>query len=413
MRSLSETNHVFRRLRSWFIYLVLFSTVASSCQVVSTQPLQKTREIVIGTLYAGSGSFESSSLPELRGLKFWATTVDREKGIFIKAYQSYAKVRIVALNDKSSPKLAKTLYQELISKYHVDILVSDFGSVLTQPAISVAQEHQMVLFDQSGTGSGFFLENDPFLVLCDLPTSQVWPVPLAKFLLKTKHLRVAIIYASNPFDTAQDQTVATVLTKANDAPVANIAVPTSTTNYSKPLKAIEQLNPQAVIEFGYFNNDVAFLNQSYTSQLRKVLRFTAFPGQLLGDIQNQVPIQALLNTYTYNYPPTVAYSKVSEGLTTKAFEGQFFSITQHQPNFLNVAGYNTGVIIQAALQKATDTSQLGIRAALNAISGKLTTLEGTFEINSAGAQLGEVLPVAKLIENHHYLDQLFLKTVFP
>ena len=413
MASLSETDFVFRRLRMWFIYLFLFSTVASSCQVISTQPLQKTREIVIGTLYAGSGSFESSSLPELQGLKFWAKTVDRRQGIFVKAYRSYAKVRIVALNDKSSPRLAKTLYQRLVSKYHVDILVSDFGSVLTQPAIAIAQEHQMVLFDQSGTGSGFFLENDPFLVLCDLPTSQVWPVPLAKFLLKTKRLRVAIIYASNPFDTAQDQTVATVLTKANDAPVANIAVPTSTMNYTNAIKAIEPLNPQAVIEFGYFNNDVAFLTQSYTSRLHNVLRFTAFPGQLLGDIENQVPIQALLNTYTYNYPPTVSYSKVSEGLTTKAFDHQFYSDTRRQPNFLNVAGYNTGVIVQAALQKATDTSQLGIRAALNAVSGKLTTLEGTFEINSAGAQLGELLPVAKLVPNDRYFNQLFLKTVFP
>ena len=401
------------RIKLYILYFPLLSMVLASCQIVSTQPLQRTQEIIIGTLYSGSGAFQSSSIPELQGLKFWAQSVNHNKGIFVKAYQSYAKVRIVALNDKSSPTLAAQLYQELISKYHVNILVSDFGSVLTEPAIKVAQQHQMVLFDQSGTGSGFFIENDPFLVLCDLPTSQVWPIPLAKFLLKSKLHRVAIIYASNPFDTAQDQTVATVLTKDGNAPIANLSVPTSDVNYKSVIRKIQSLNPQAVIEFGYFNNDVAFLKQIYKSKLRHVLRFTAFPGQLLSDIEAQVPLKALQGTYTYNFPPSVIYKKVNAGLTTLAFKQRFRRWEGRSANFLNVAGYNTGLIIQTAIERATYTSQLGIRAALNTLSGRITTLDGTFQINSAGAQLGEVLPVAKLQPASRQNGQLALKTVSP
>jgi branched-chain amino acid transport system substrate-binding protein len=87
--------------------------------------------------------------------------------------------------------------------------------------------------------------------------------------------------------------------------------------------------------------------------------------------------------------------------------------SKHPPNFLDVAGYNTGLIIQASLQHATDDTQLGIRAALNSISGHLNTLEGTFEIDSSGAQLGESLPIAKILYRHRTENFMSLKTVYP
>jgi branched-chain amino acid transport system substrate-binding protein len=397
----------------WIAFILALSITASACQIVNSAPLTQSRVVTIGTLYAGSGAFESSSLPELEGLKFWIHEVNKRGGVYVRAYGGLATVNLVALDDKSSPSLARLLYEELITRYHVNLLVSDFGSVLTQPAIAMAQQHQMVLFDQSGTGSGFFLANDPFLVLCDLPTSQVWPLPLGKFLLRQMVKRVAIIYASNPFDSAQDQTVSTVLTKAGLPPVANISVPTSTTNYARYLRQIEPLKPKAVLEFGYFNNDVAFLNQIYHTPLDEALRFTAFPGQLLSDFIGRVPPQALAGTFTYNFPPSLRYRTTNSGLDTQRFDEIFMAWSKHPPNFLDVAGYNTGLIIQASLQHATDDTQLGIRAALNSISGHLNTLEGTFEIDSSGAQLGESLPIAKILYRHRTENFMSLKTVYP
>jgi branched-chain amino acid transport system substrate-binding protein len=66
-------------------------------------------------------------------------------------------------------------------------------------------------------------------------------------------------------------------------------------------------------------------------------------------------------------------------------------------NVLNIAGYTAGLAIQAALEHATTLSQLGLRSALSQVSGTLNTIEGTFKIDSTGAQTGEMLPVAQVM----------------
>ncbi|MDA8344811.1 MAG: hypothetical protein M0Z66_04930 [Thermaerobacter sp.] len=81
-------------------------------------------------------------------------------------------------------------------------------------------------------------------------------------------------------------------------------------------------------------------------------------------------------------------------MTLSAFSQAFQSSTGSAPNFLDVAGYNTGLAIQKTLETAKSLSQLDLRAAAGKIS--MFTLDGQFKINSEGAQLGEQLPVAQL-----------------
>lgn len=332
--------------------------------------------------------------------------MNHEGGIDVPALGHRVRLRLVAFDDRSSPTLAAHLYDRLITADHVAILVADFGSVLTSPAVTVAERDQMLLFDQTGTGSSFFLGDNPYIVLCDLPTSSVWPDPLVRFL-QAEHLRrVAVVYGENGFDGSQDATIAGQLTLADHPLVANISVPTTEKSYAAILPLLHKAHADAVIELGYQNNDVAFLRQ--LARFRKHhpwagLRvvFTAFPGQLPGLFRRQVPTPALAGTFTYEFPPAVSHQTVNVGLRLPQFSRDFTANDHRSVNFLDVAGYNTGVVIQAALEHAASFSQLGLRAALNGFSGRLKTLAGTFRVNAAGAQLGETPPVVELVLGPH------------
>ena len=372
--------------------------------------------LTIGTLYAGSGQFAGSSLPELAGLRFWVDWENRRGGAYVASLGRRVRLRLVALDDHSSPVLAARLYRRLVDADHVEILVSDFGSVLTAPAVPIAERAQMLLFDQTGTGSALFLAGDPYLVLCDLPTSAVWPDPLVHFV-ESEHLhRVALIYASNDFDAAQDTTIATALTLVGDAPVANLKVSTRTRSYSSLLGPLRARRAQAVIELGYQDNDLAFLPE--LAAYRRThpwpslrVAFTAFPGQLPALFQAEVGTPALAGTFTYGLPPTVDHRAVTMGLGIERFSADFVAGSHRPVNFLDVAGYTTGLVIESALRRAGSLSQLALRAALNAISGHLETLDGTFRINSAGAQLGETPPVAELLASTS--GATTLRVVYP
>ena len=367
-------------------------------------------EIKIGTLYASTGPFAVASQGQYEGLKFWAEGVNKDGGVFVKAYGKKIPVKIVAYDDQSSTSTATTLYNQLITQDKVDVLVADFGSVLTSVAVPLAAEHHMLLIDPTGSGANFFTKPTNYLADVSIPSSQVWPVPLAKYLLQQKIKRIAIVYDANDFDASQATTMKDELAKGGVTPVYDHGVPTSESNYTVLLHTIAASNPDAVLEFGYPPNDIAFLKALSQSGLHFPMTFTIFPGQLLALLTKNVGTKGLAYTYTYPTPPLVKYDKVSYGQNTSQFVDAFTAAKKKAPNFLDAAGYNTGLIIQHMLDMAPKFTQLDFHQALMDMSGKTTTLLGEFKINANGAQLGQFLPVAQLVPEG---DNLKVVVVYP
>ncbi|MDA8386957.1 MAG: ABC transporter substrate-binding protein [Actinomycetota bacterium] len=367
-------------------------------------------QITIGTTYSGSGSFAVSSLAELGGLKFWISHENGKGGVYVGAYKKRIPVKLVAYNDQSDPATAGVLTNQLITQNHVNILTADFGSVLTAPAVSIAQAHHMVLFDQSGTGIPFFTPSNPYIVLCNLPVSSIWPTVLSNFLI-AKHINnVAILYGTNDFDASQATTLQSKLTKAGIKVAYYQGIPTSTTSYGTLLNTIHATNPGAVLELGYQPNDVAFLQAVQSSGLHFPMVFTVFPGQLLSLFQQDVGTQGLAYTYTYATNYFHNYTSVNEGMTTSQFLTQIAKAAPQANNTVGLLGYNTGLVIQAVLKQAKSLSQTDIRAAATAVSGHLNTLDGNFVINSEGAQIGELLPLGQLVPSS---GSAAMKVVYP
>ena len=377
---------------------LIASAMTLSGMAAANAATQAPKQITIGTLYAGTGSFAQSSLPQYDGLKFWVDQMNAKGGVFVKAFHKKIPLKLVAYNDQSSSTTAATLYNQLITQDKVNILVSDFGSVLTSVAVPIAQEHKMLLFDPTGTGDSFFTPSNPYIALTSLPTSGVWPTSLANYLIKQQYKRIAVLYDQNDFDQSQATTLLAKLKAAKIAPVYSNSVPTSTSNYSVLVHAVMASNPDAVIEFGYPTNDIPFLQSVSASGAHFKMLFTIFPGQLLTNMEQNVGVAGLAGTYTYPTPPLLVYNKVNYGLGMNAFRSAFQRASHSAPNFLDVAGYNAGLVIQKALENTTGLSQLQLRKSLYTFSGKMFTLDGLFKLSPTGAQIGETLPVAQLVK---------------
>jgi branched-chain amino acid transport system substrate-binding protein len=352
--------------------------------------------ITVGTLYAGTGAFAQTSIPEYQGLQFWAKEANASGGIYVAPLKRKEKVKIVAYNDQSDATTAATLYNQLITQNKADVLVADFGSVLTAPAITIATEQHHLLFDVTGSGTSFFSGPNPYVVLTSLPVSAVWPKPLGALLLHLKAKRVAILYCQNDFDAAQAAAVKGFLSAGGVTPVYYQGVPTTQSDYSTLLASIKAKNPDAVLEFGYPNNDIAFLNEVKALGTHFPFLLTVFPGQGPAPFAASPGAATMDYTFTYAAPPILAINKVNSGLGLDAFLKAFApGKPASSVSFLSIAGYNAGLAIQAAFAHATSMTQLGIRAGITAVNGKLQTLEGPFQVNDTGAQVGEPLPIAQ------------------
>ncbi len=358
----------------------------------------KVGTITVGTLYASTGAYATSSLPQYAGLQFWAKQVNAQGGMYVKPLKEKEKVKIIAYNDQSDPATATTLYDQLLNQNHVNVMVTDFGSVLTAPAVTIAKNQRHILFDVTGTGTTFFDSGpNPYLVLTGLPVSSIWPLPVVKLLKHLGAKNIAILYCQNDFDQAQANTISAALKQDGITPVYFQGVPTTQSDYSTLVQSIKATNPDAVLELGFPNNDIAFLNELASTGTHFKFLLTAFPGQLPALFGTSVGAKELDYTYTYGVPPTLRYNQVNSGMGINKFLETFAPGKASSIAFTSIAGYNTGLVIQAAFANATSMTQLGIRAGVSKVSGKLSTLEGTMKWNAAGAQLGELLPISQIV----------------
>jgi branched-chain amino acid transport system substrate-binding protein len=69
------------------------------------------------------------------------------------------------------------------------------------------------------------------------------------------------------------------------------------------------------------------------------------------------------------------------------------------------------LVIEKALSVAESLDQLEIRRAVFSLSGKLKTLDGTFELDPNGAQLGMSTPIGQIVVDDH--SHIKFVTVWP
>lgn len=377
--------------------LALLSTQASAASAPS--------EIKIGTLYASTGPYAAISLPVYMGLKLWASEVNKQGGVMVKPYGKRIPIKLVAYDDQSNTATAATLYNQLITQDKVDILTADSGSVLTSMAVPLAREHKRLLIDQTGLGSAFFTPDNPYIVLTSDPVATTMPKGIADFLTKEGPKlgikRIAMIYATNEFTGTEAQAVRKLI-KDSHAPVKLVfdkGVPTSTSNYTVLINTLRAAKPDAVIEFGYPGNDIAFLRNLRDSGTHFKWMFATYPGLETEHIREAVGVDSIKYVYTYT-PPSVIQYKVGTGMSLPELHKAWDTAYPGDKIPFGagvVSGYTTGQVLQNTLAVTESMAQLDLRKAVFSLSGKLKTAAGAFELDKNGAQIGEIMPLGQLV----------------
>ncbi len=374
------------------VVVILIIAAVSVYAVLQTGKKTAPNDILIGTLYASSGSFAQLSGYQLSGLKLWINQTNAAGGLYVSSYGKKLPLKLVTYDDQSSTTTATTDYTNLITVNHVNILVADFGSTLTAPAISIAQEHHVLLFDPTASTPGFFTASNPYVVDLSILVSSEWPLVLSQYLIthRTSISRIAILYTDQAFTAAQASTIDSQLTAVGITPVYYQSTSASSAaEYSTLLQSINATSPQAVIELGYLDNDISFYSAMAADSIHFPFVFTIYSGLSYSAVLSQSPSGSLNYTYTYASPPFVQYTNVTLGPTTSQFVSDWQSLYGTVPNFNDIAGYNAGLLIGKTISVAGNLNQLDLRHAANQLSGNTTTLEGPFVINtSTGAQLG-------------------------
>ena len=376
-------------------------------------------ELKVGTVYSGSGNYASISMPVFSGIKLWAAQQNADGGAVVKPWGGRAKVNIVAYDDQSQPATSTTLINQLITQDKVDVLICNSGSVLTAAAMPVARDNKVLLFNPSGSGLSLFSPDNPYMVETTTPFSDQWPKWVAEFLCTQGPAagikKVAMIYATNEFTGTLANAFRRMI-KASGAPLEFVydqGVPTATSNYTVLINNIAAANPDAVIALGYPNNDIAFMRNLADSGAAFKWRFQIYPGLEVDELAKSVGYPPMENVFTFATSADIDY-KPDVGLSMSAYRtawDKMYASAHVEFGFNAIAGYNTGLIVERCLATADSMAALDMRKAAFALSGKIRTLNGPFELNPNGAQIGAITPAGQLVSDGH--GKLKMEVIYP
>ncbi len=378
--------------------------LATLAPAAAQSPAAAPEFIKIGALYASSGPYASISFTCHKALNLWAEIKNAEGGVYVKAFDRKIPVKLIEYDDQSSTATAATLYNQLITQDKVDILLADSGSVLTSVAVPIAREHKQLLVDQTGTAAKFFTPDNPYIVLTSSPSSDTWAGTLGNFLdEKSGGLgikRIAILYSTNDFTGAMAARIREMV-KADPSLqlVYDEGTPTSTANYTVLINNIAAAQPDAVIEFGYPPNDIAFLRGIDDGGNKFKYIFTVYAGNEFELLDRNVSRQGLQYVSTFLTASAMEYP-VNFGMNKDQYRAAWDKryANEHLEFGVNaLAGYNTGLVLEKALSVATSLDQLTLRAAIMSQSGNLKTLVGGFKLDENGKQIGILQPVGQVV----------------
>ncbi len=400
------------RAAVWVVALLARSAVAADAPA----------EIKIGSLYAGSGPLASASMPLHAALEYWADGLNKGGGVYVKGFDRKIPVRLISYDDQSSPQLAGNLTNQLVTRDKVDILLSDSTSVMTAAAVPVARDHKMLLWDVTGSSPNFFTPDNPYIVLLGLAATDRYPRSLAEFVGQMPQLgikSVAILYTTADYTAFQ----ATAARRAAQATpglslVFDRGIPVNTSDYTLLVNNIAAAKPDAVLEFGYAPNEIAFLRALGDNDAKFKFLFTTYGLTEYGLMQTNGVADQLADTYALASPAVYEF-KVNYGLNRDQFKAAFEHwvesrrLTGVEFGYNALAGYQAGLVIERSLAVAASLDQLELRRAVFTLSGTLQTLAGPFELAPDGSQSGLITPLAQIMPGQADSKEAVINVVWP
>lgn len=181
-----------------------------------------------------------------------------------------------------------------------------------------------------------------------------------------------MVYATNDLTGTQAGAFRKFI-KESKAPLQFVydeGVPTNTSSYTVIINNIKAANPDAVIELGYAGNDIAFLRNLQDSDVKFKWLFAIYPGLETDLLKKAVGAKALDYVYTHVPSSVISYAYAPNfGMSLAQFRATWFEKYAHSH----------------------------VEFGFNSLSGKLRTLDGLFQLDPTGAQIGEVTPLGQIV----------------
>ncbi|MFY9889185.1 MAG: amino acid ABC transporter substrate-binding protein [Streptosporangiaceae bacterium] len=359
---------------------LLATALLASCGSSGTSSSGSSSPILIGASLSLTGDFSADGQAYQRGYELWASDVNAHGGI------DGRKVKLIILNDNSSPTQVDTNYTDLITVKHVNLTFGPFSSLLTAPAAEVAHRYGFAFIEGAGGSPLVFSEKLPNVFDVSLPVANeldpfaTWVASLSG---SQKPATAAYPMANDPFAIPQVQRVQGLLQAAGVSTVYSKIFPEEVPDYLPNADIVAGKKPQAVVLGSTDVPTVASFMHGFEQQHFNPKVFVAAAGP----DQGQAFLSAVGGAGNANgmMVPDAWYPGY-DNATSKAMVAEYVQKYGGSASDVNAdvaEAYSVGEVTAQAVKATGGTSGSKIIAYLH--SGvTLTSVQGPVKFNSLG-----------------------------
>lgn len=359
-------------------------TVAALTFCSATVHAEKVEPLRVGITVSNSGAFMLASQSGERGVRIWVDDVNRRGGIEFNGQKR--PVELVAQDDRSDKQMVPRVYETLIAKQKVDVLIAPFGSTLTSAAAAVAERNGKFMISWSASSDGIYEQGYKNLVSAVVPSSLI-PTTNLRLLKEAGVKKIAIVYVDEAFPASLAEAAYKNAVEMGFDVVMNENYQKGTKDFSIILQKAKALGAEAFYPHTYEVDSILMVRQMRELDVKfnnVYMMYGSTPQFLeLGDTAQYI-------TSHTQYDPAVKWN-ITDGLQNENFVARYkelFPSVSYSEDFQTVLAYGASAALERLLVKSQSTDPADLKQAALDLSGEITTISGKFAIDKTGKQIG-------------------------
>jgi branched-chain amino acid transport system substrate-binding protein len=219
---------------------------------VSVAAAQK--PIRIGATLAQTGVYAVPGQNQLRGYQLCAKHVNDKGGVLGR------KLQLVIYDDGSDPVTAVGLYERLVTRDRVDLVLGPFSSNISEAVADVSEKYRMPMVAPVAAAVSIYRKGRKFIYSM-LPPVEVYHEGLIDMAV-TRDLRSVAVINNDELSAKAGAQGTIELAKKRGLQVVFVDVhPLGSTDFSTTLTKIRAANPDVLAGFTRFQDAVAIIRQ--------------------------------------------------------------------------------------------------------------------------------------------------------